>query len=152
MDQQAKPDPARAEPAKRVAIVACMDARLDLLAALGLEVGDAHVLRNAGGVITEDVIRSLAISQRRLGTDEVVVVHHTNCGMEKLDEEEFSAELEADTGERPGFEIGSFDDVDESVRESIARLRRSPFLPNRERITGYVYDVQTGRVRGVEAG
>ena len=127
-----------------------MDARVEPLVALGLDLGDAHVLRNAGGVVTDDVIRSLAISQRRLGTEEVVLVHHTDCGMGKLTDEEFTAELAEAAGEEPGFAIESFDDVDASVRRSIERLRESPFLPHRDRIRGYVYDVETGDLREVE--
>jgi carbonic anhydrase len=128
-----------------------MDVRLDPLPALGLELGDAHVLRNAGGVITDDVIRSLAISQRKLGTEEIALVHHTDCGMEKITDEEFGAELEVDAGESPPFAIESFDDVDESVRESMRRIRNSPFLLHREKVRGFVFDVETGRLDEVEA-
>lgn len=143
---------AEAKPARRLAIVACMDARLDVFAALGLGPGEAHVLRNAGGVVTEDTIRSLAISQRRLGTREVMLVHHTDCGMEKLDDDEFRAELREAAGVAPPFAIESFADVEADVRHSIARVRRSPFLPHRDLVRGFVYDVDTHRLREVEAG
>jgi carbonic anhydrase len=139
-----------ARPSKRLAVVACMDCRLDLLDALGLEIGEAHVLRNAGGVVTDDVIRSLAISQRRLGTREVTLIHHTDCGMEKLDEDELREELREAAGVAPPFEIGSFADLDADVRESILRVRRSEFLPHRDAVRGFVYDVATHRLREVE--
>ncbi|HEX4490910.1 MAG TPA: carbonic anhydrase [Acidimicrobiia bacterium] len=135
-------------PRRALAIVACMDSRMDLFALLGLEVGDAHVLRNGGGVITDDVIRSLAISQRKLGTKGIVLVHHTDCGMTKLRDDEFASELEAATGERPGFAIEAFQDADASVRESIARLQRSPFVVSDD-VAGFVFDVETGRIRPV---
>lgn len=141
-----------AAPALGLAIVACMDARLDVAAALGLEPGAAHVIRNAGGVVSDDVVRSLAISQRKLGTTEIVLVHHTRCGMATITDEEFSAELEADAGVAPPFPIEAFDDVDGSVRESIVRLRNSPFIPRRDRIRGFVYDVDTGLLREVDPG
>lgn len=144
--------PLPAAPARRVAIVACMDARLPPLDALGLALGDAHVIRNAGGIVTDDVIRSLAISQRKLGTTEIVLVHHTDCGMTSFTDAEFAAELEADAGEAPPFAIGAFADAAESVRESIRRLRRSPFLTSRDRIRGYVYDVESGDLAEVAPG
>jgi carbonic anhydrase len=137
------------EPSLRLAVVACMDSRLDVFAALGLAGGEAHVLRNAGGVVTDDVIRSLAISQRRLGTREIVLVHHTDCGMEKVTDDGFREELREATGMAPSFAIESFDDVDANVRQSIARLRNSPFLLHRDEIRGFVYDVDTGRLREV---
>ena len=137
------------EPQRQLAIVTCMDSRLDVFAALGLGPGEAHVLRNAGGVITDDVIRSLAISQRRLGTREVMLIHHTDCGMEKLTDEGFRVELEEATGIVPEFPIGAFRDVDEAVRESVLRVRRSPFVPHREAVRGFVYDVDTHRLREV---
>lgn len=136
-------------PARALAIVTCMDSRLNVFDALGLEVGDAHVLRNAGGVITDDMIRSLAISQRLLGTREVVLVHHTDCGMQRLSDDGFRAELQADTGVAPEFAIESFTDLDASVRRSILRVRRSVFLPHRDRVRGFVYDVDTHRLREV---
>ncbi len=147
------PTPAAdARPSRRVAVVACMDARLDVFAALGLSPGEAHVLRNAGGVVTDDVIRSLAISQRRLGTREVMLIHHTGCGMQTLDDEEFRSELESDAGVAPPFRIESFSDLDADVRESVLRVRRSPFLSHRDRVRGFVYDVESRRLREVEVG
>ncbi|HEX6229217.1 MAG TPA: carbonic anhydrase [Solirubrobacterales bacterium] len=137
-------------PSKRLAIVTCMDARLDVFAALGLGHGEAHVLRNAGGVITDDVIRSLAVSQRRLGTREVMLIHHTDCGMQKLSDDGFRAELQEATGVSPAFAIESFTDVEADVRQSILRVRRSPFLPHREVVRGFVYDVESHRMREVE--
>jgi carbonic anhydrase len=138
-------------PSRRLAIVTCMDSRLDVFAALGLRDGEAHVLRNAGGVITDDVIRSLAISQRRLGTREVMLVHHTDCGMQKLTDDGFRTELMETTGVAPAFAIESFADVDADVRQSILRVRRSAFLPHRGFVRGFVYDVDTHRLREVEA-
>lgn len=137
------------EPSRRLAIVTCMDSRLDVFAALGLGDGEAHVLRNAGGIVTDDTIRSLAISQRRLGTREVMLIHHTDCGMEKLTDEGFKVELEEATGIVPEFPIGAFSDVEEAVRESVLRVRRSPFVPHREAVRGFVYDVDTHRLREV---
>ncbi|HXV04759.1 MAG TPA: carbonic anhydrase [Solirubrobacterales bacterium] len=139
-------------PSRRLAIVACMDSRLDVFAALGLRGGEAHVLRNAGGVITDDVIRSLAISQRRLGTRETMLIHHTDCGMQKLTDDGFRAELREETGVAPAFAIESFDDPEADVRQSILRVRRSPFLAHRDVVRGFVYDVDTGYLREVEAG
>ena len=139
------------QPSLRLAVVACMDSRLDVFAALGLADGEAHVLRNAGGVITDDVVRSLAISQRRLGTEEIVLIHHTDCGMEKVTDDGFREELQDATGMAPSFAIESFTDVDANLRQSIARLRNSPFLLHRDRIRGFVYDVDTGRLREVAA-
>jgi carbonic anhydrase len=137
------------QPSRQLAIVTCMDSRLDVFAALGLGDGEAHVLRNAGGIVTDDTIRSLAISQRRLGTRQVMLIHHTDCGMEKLTDEGFRVELEEATGIVPEFPIGAFRDVDEAVRESILRVRRSPFVPHREAVRGFVYDVDTHRLREV---
>jgi len=139
-------------PSRRLAIVTCMDSRLDVFAALGLGDGEAHVLRNAGGVITDDVIRSLAISQRRLGTEAVMLVHHTDCGLEKITDDGFRAELHEAAGVSPSFAIESFSDVEADVRQSILRVRRSEFLPHRGQVRGFVYDVDTGRLREVEAG
>lgn len=138
------------EPSRRLAIVTCMDSRLDVFAALGLGDGEAHVLRNAGGVITDDVIRSLAISQRKLGTEAVMLVHHTDCGMQKIGDDGFRAELQEATGVAPSFAIESFPDVDADVRQSIRRVRRSPFLPHRNQVRGFVYDVDSHRLREVE--
>jgi carbonic anhydrase len=138
------------KPSRQLAIVTCMDSRLDVFAALGLGDGEAHVLRNAGGVITDDVIRSLAISQRRLGTREVMLIHHTDCGMQKVTDDGFRMELQETTGLAPAFAIESFTDVDEDVRQSILRVRHSPFLPHRDVVRGFVYDVDTHRLREIE--
>jgi carbonic anhydrase len=140
-------DPA---PRRAVAIVTCMDARIDVFAALGLGSGEAHILRNAGGVITDDVIRSLAVSQRRLGTREVMLIHHTNCGMQKITDDGFRAELEQAAGIAPAFAIESFSDVDANVRQSVLRVRRSPFLPHRDDVRGFVYDVDSHSLREIE--
>jgi carbonic anhydrase len=136
-------------PAKGIAIVACMDARLNPHAILGLELGDAHVIRNAGGVITDDEIRSLAISQHLLGTEEIMLIHHTDCGMLTFDDEQFAGKLEAEAGERPPWEARSFPDLDQDVRDSIRRIRESPFIPRKENVRGFVYDVKTGALREV---
>jgi carbonic anhydrase len=138
------------QPSRRLAIVTCMDSRLDVFAALGLGDGEAHVLRNAGGVVSDDVIRSLAISQRRLGTREVMLIHHTDCGMKKITDDGFRGELEEATGIAPEFPIEAFENVDESVRQSLDRVRRSPFIPHRDAVRGFVYDVDTHRLREVE--
>jgi carbonic anhydrase len=138
-------------PVLQLAIVACMDSRVDVFAALGLREGDAHVLRNAGGVVTDDVVRSLAISQRRLGTTRIMLVHHTDCGMLRLTDDGFRAELQESAGMAPSFAIESFTDVDADVRQSIVRIRRSPFLEHREDVRGFVYDPDTGRLREVQA-
>jgi carbonic anhydrase len=139
-------------PSRRLAIVTCMDSRLDVFAALGLGDGEAHVLRNAGGVVSDDVIRSLAISQRLLGTREVMLIHHTDCGMQKITDDGFRAELQEATGLAPGFAIESFTDVEANVRQSVQRVRLSPFLPHRDLVRGFVYDVDSHRLREVEAG
>jgi carbonic anhydrase len=136
-------------PTLNLAIVTCMDSRLDVFTALGLEHGQAHVLRNAGGVITDDVIRSLAISQRRLGTREVALIHHTDCGMQLITDDGFRSELQEATGMAPSFAIESFADVEADVRQSIARVRHSPFLLHREQVRGFVYDVETGLITEV---
>lgn len=136
-------------PALRLAVVACMDSRLDLFAALGLDLGEAHILRNAGGVVTDDVIRSLSISQRRLGTTEIMLIHHTDCGLQGMKEDEFRAELQRDTGLTPPFAIESFADVDADVRKSIMRIQHSPFIPHRDVIRGFVYETDTGHLREV---
>ena len=137
-------------PSKRLAIVTCMDSRLDVFAALGLGDGEAHVLRNAGGVITDDVIRSLAISQRKLGTREVMLIHHTDCGMQKVSDDGFRDELREATGVAPAFAIESFKDVDADVGQSVLRVRRSTFVPHRDAVRGFVYDVDSHRLREVE--
>ena len=136
-------------PARQVAIVACMDARLDPARALGLEEGDAHVIRNAGGVVTDDAIRSLALSQRLLGTKEIVLVHHTDCGMLTFSDDDVKAQIEADTGIRPPFALESFPDIDADVRQSMARIKASPFVPDKSGVRGFVYDVKTGKLREV---
>jgi carbonic anhydrase len=136
-------------PSRRLAVVTCMDSRLDVFAALGLRDGEAHVLRNAGGVITDDVIRSLAVSQRRLGTREVMLIHHTNCGMQTLTDDGFRAELQQATGIAPAWAIESFADLDADVRQSILRVRRSAFLPCGDLVRGFVYDVDTHRLREI---
>jgi carbonic anhydrase len=132
-----------------VAVVACMDGRLDVHGLLGLHIGDAHVIRNAGGVVTDDMIRSLAISQRVLATRSVVLVHHTDCGMLKLTDDGFRAAIHADTGIRPPWAIESFTDLDSDVRQSMARVQTSPFLPHRDGVRGFIYDVSTGALREV---
>jgi len=137
------------EPARRLAIVACMDSRLDMFSALGLVEGEAHILRNAGGVVTDDVIRSLAVSQRRLGTRSVMLLHHTDCGLLKITDDGFRAELQQATGVAPAFAIETFTDVEADVRQSILRVRNSPFVAHRDDVRGFVYDVDTGRVREV---
>ena len=136
-------------PAKRVAVVACMDARLDPYGLLGLREGDAHVIRNAGGVITQDALRSLAISQRLLGTREVVLLHHTDCGMLTFTDDAFRAQIEADTGVTPAWAAEAFTDLDEDVRRSIGRIRAETAVPVRDAVRGFVYDVRTGELREV---
>lgn len=137
------------QPSRRLAVVTCMDSRIDVFAALGLGNGEAHVLRNAGGVISDDMIRSLAISQRKLGTREVMLIHHSNCGMEMISDDGFSTELQEETGLAPDFPIESFADVESDVRRSIERVRHSPFLPHRDDVRGFVYDVNDGRLREI---
>jgi carbonic anhydrase len=136
-------------PAKKIAIVACMDARLNPYPILGLELGDAHVIRNAGGVITDDEIRSLAISQNLLGTEEIMLIHHTDCGMLTFNDEEFADKLEAEVGKRPDWNACAFPDLDQDVRNSIARIKESPFIPHKESVRGFVYDVESGALREV---
>ncbi len=136
-------------PARKVAIVACMDARLLPERLLGLEEGDAHVIRNAGGVVTDDEIRSLAISQRLLGTEEIILIHHTDCGMLTFTDDEFRRSVQDDTGIKPEWAVETFSDLDEDVRQSIARIKASPFIPRKNSIHGFVYEVETGRLRKV---
>jgi carbonic anhydrase len=136
-------------PAKKVAVVACMDARLVLSRVLGLDEGDAHVIRNAGGVITDDEIRSLAISQHLLGTEEIILIHHTDCGMLTFTDEQFKAQLEEATGERPRWESGAFSDLEGDVRQSVERVSSSPFIARKDSIRGFVYEVESGRLREV---
>ncbi len=136
-------------PARQLAIVTCMDSRLDVFAALGLKDGEAHIMRNAGGVITDDVIRSLAVSQRKLGTREIMLIHHDDCGMQTLTDDGFRAELQEATGMAPAFAIESFTDVEADVRQSVLRVRRSEFIPHRDQVRGFVYDVDTHALREV---
>jgi carbonic anhydrase len=136
-------------PSRNLAVVACMDARLDVYALLGLGAGEAHVIRNAGGVVSEDVIRSLAISQRLLGTREVILVHHTDCGMLTFTDDQLKADIEAETGVRPHFALEAFADLERDVRQSIARLKASPFVPNKDSVRGFVYDVRSGALKEV---
>ena len=136
-------------PGKQVAVVACMDARLDPARVLGLEEGDAHVIRNAGGVVTDDVIRSLTISQRLLGTEEIILIHHTDCGMLTFRDDEVKAAIATETGIRPPFGLEAFPDVDADVQQSIARIKASPFVPTTDQVRGFVYEVETGRLREI---
>jgi carbonic anhydrase len=138
-------------PAKGTAVVACMDARLNVYGVLGLSEGDSHVIRNAGGVVTDDVIRSLTISQRLLGTTEIVLIHHTGCGMLTFHDDDVKAQIEADTGIRPSFALEAFPELDDDVRQSIARIKASPFVPHKDSIRGFVYEVETGKLREVKA-
>ena len=136
-------------PSRNLAVVACMDARLNVYALLGLGAGEAHVIRNAGGVVSEDVVRSLAISQRLLGTREVILVHHTDCGMLTFTDDQLKADIEADTGVRPHFALEAFSDLERDIRQSIARIKASPFVPNKDAVRGFVYDVRSGALQEV---
>jgi carbonic anhydrase len=136
-------------PGRRIAIVACMDARLDPSGLLGLQEGDAHVIRNAGGVITDDEIRSLAISQRLLGTEEIMLIHHTDCGMLTFTDDDFRRSIQDETGIKPEWAAEAFPDVDEDVRQSLARVKASPFIPKKDSLRGFVYEVESGRLREV---
>jgi carbonic anhydrase len=136
-------------PAKKVAVVACMDARLNPYGLLGLSEGDAHVIRNAGGVITDDEIRSLAISQRLLATEEIMLIHHTDCGMLTFSDDAFRQQVLEDTGVKPEWAAEAFSDLDGDVRQSIARIKASPFIPRKDNVRGFVYEVETGRLREV---
>ena len=136
-------------PAKKVAVLACMDARLDPNGALGLQEGDAHVLRNAGGVVTDDEIRSLAISQRLLGTEEIILIHHTDCGMLTFTDDAFKQSIQEETGIKPQWAAESFSDLDADVRQSVARIKASPFIPKTDAVRGFVYEVETGKLREV---
>ncbi len=137
-------------PGKRIAVVACMDARLNPYGLLGLNEGDAHVIRNAGGVITDDEIRSLSISQRLLGTEEIILIHHTDCGMLTFSDDEFRRQVQADTGIKPEWAAEAFDDLEEDVRQSIARIRNSPFIPRKDSVRGFIYDVRSGKLAEVK--
>lgn len=138
-------------PAKHIAVLACMDARLNVYGALGLNEGEAHVIRNAGGVVTEDEIRSLAISQRLLGTKEIVLIHHTDCGMVTFTDADFKASIEAETGIRPAWAAEAFTDAAEDVKQSIHRILASPFIPHKDSVRGFVFDVATGKLNEVAA-
>ena len=137
-------------PAKHTAVVACMDARLNPYGVLGLSEGDSHVIRNAGGVVTDDVIRSLTISQRLLGTNEIILIHHTDCGMLTFTDDSFKADIQSDTGIKPHWSPEAFSDLEDDVRQSIARIRTSPFVPNRDAVRGFVFDVATGKLTEVK--
>ena len=136
-------------PGRKLAVVACMDARLNVYGALGLQEGDAHVIRNAGGVVSDDVIRSLAISQRLLGTEEIILIHHTDCGMLTFTDDEFRHQVQQDTGVKPEWAAEAFADLAEDVRQSMARIKHSPFIPRKEQVRGFIYDVETGRLSEV---
>jgi carbonic anhydrase len=137
------------QPSKHIAVVACMDARMSIAPMLGMRDGEAHVLRNAGGVVTDDMVRSLAISQRLLGTREIMLIHHTDCGMQTTTEDGFKRAVEAETGIRPPWAVESFGDAEQDVRQSIARLMASPFIPHKDAIRGFVFDVDTGKLNEV---
>jgi len=136
-------------PARKLAVLACMDARLDPNKLLGLKDGDAHVIRNAGGVVSDDAVRSLALSQHLMGTEQIVLIHHTDCGLLNITDDEFAAKLEAETGTKPDWRAHAFDDLEQNLRTSIATLEQSPFVPHTDKITGYVYEIETGRLREV---
>jgi carbonic anhydrase len=136
-------------PARKVAILACMDARLNPYGILGLQEGDAHVIRNAGGVVTDDEIRSLAISQRLLATEEIILIHHTDCGMLTFTDDAFKADIQAETGIKPEWAAEAFPDLDDDVRQSIARIKASPFIPRKDSVRCFVYEVETGKLREV---
>jgi carbonic anhydrase len=136
-------------PARKIAILACMDARLNPYGLLGLQEGDAHIIRNAGGVVTDDGIRSLAISQRLLGTEEIILIHHTDCGMRTFTDDAFKRSIQDETGIKPEWAAEAFDDLDEDVRQSLARIKASPFIPRKESVRGFVYEVESGRLREV---
>jgi carbonic anhydrase len=140
---------ASGRPSRHVVVVACMDSRLDVGELLGLGNGEAHVIRNAGGVITDDMIRSLSISQRLLGTTEIILIHHTDCGLAKTTEDEFKAAIEAETGIRPPWAVEAFTDAAGDVRQSIGRIKASPFIPHKDAVRGFVFDVATGRLKEV---
>jgi carbonic anhydrase len=136
-------------PASHVAVVACMDARLNVYGILGLKEGEAHVIRNAGGVVTDDEVRSLAISQRLLGTTEIILIHHTDCGMLTFTDDAFKRAIQDETGIKPEWAVEAFTDLDEDVRQSIARIKASPFIPHKDEIRGFVFDVATGKLNEV---
>jgi carbonic anhydrase len=136
-------------PGSKLAVLACMDARLNVYGILGLNEGEAHVIRNAGGVVTDDEIRSLAISQRLLGTKEIILIHHTDCGMLTFTDDQFKQSIQEETGLKPEWAVEAFSDLDEDVRQSIARIKASPFIPHKDAVRGFVYEVETGRLREV---
>jgi carbonic anhydrase len=136
-------------PARKIAVLACMDARLNPYALLGLQEGDAHIIRNAGGVVTDDEIRSLSISQRLLGTEEIILIHHTDCGMLTFTDDAFKRSLQDEVGIKPEWAAEAFDDIDEDVRQSLARINASPFIPRKDSVRGFVYEVETGHLREV---
>jgi carbonic anhydrase len=138
-------------PARKVAVLACMDARLNPYGLLGLAEGDAHVIRNAGGVVTDDEIRSLAISQRLLGTEEIILIHHTDCGMLTFSDDQFHRAIQDDVGIKPAWAVETFSDLDEDVRQSIGRIQASPFIPHKDNVRGFIYDVHDGSLREVHA-
>ncbi|MEI6364257.1 MAG: carbonic anhydrase [Actinomycetes bacterium] len=137
-------------PSRNIAVVACMDARLDVYGILGLGQGESHVIRNAGGVVTDDEIRSLAISQRLLGTKEIILIHHTDCGMLTFTDDDFKAGIQAETGIKPEWAAEAFPDLDEDVRQSIKRIKNSPFIPHTDAVRGFVFDVATGKLNEVK--
>jgi carbonic anhydrase len=136
-------------PARKIAVLACMDARLNPYGLLGLQEGDAHIIRNAGGVVTDDEIRSLSISQRLLGTEEIVLIHHTDCGMLTFTDDAFKRSIQDEVGIKPEWAAEAFDDLDEDVRQSLARIKASPFIPHKDSVRGFVYEVESGRLREV---
>lgn len=138
-------------PSRNIAVLACMDARLDVYGALGLGQGESHVIRNAGGVVTSDEIRSLAISQRLLGTKEIILIHHTDCGMLTFTDDEFKAGIQDETGQKPEWAAEAFSDLDADVRQSMTRIKNSPYIPHRDQVRGFVFDVATGLLREVTA-
>ena len=144
-------DPISGRPSRHVAVVACMDARLNVYGILGLKEGEAHVIRNAGGVVTDDEIRSLAISQRLLGTTEIILIHHTDCGMLTFTDDAFKRSIQDETGIKPEWAAEAFTDLDEDVRQSIARIKASPFIPHKDAVRGFVFDVATGKLNEVVA-
>lgn len=137
------------EPSRKLAVLTCMDSRIDVFAVLGLQLGEAHVLRNAGGIVTDDVLRSLLLSQYLLGTESVMLIHHTGCGLLRFRDAELAAAVERDTGVRPQMPLGAITDLDESVRTSMARIRDAGFLPHRDAVSGFVYELETGLLREV---
>jgi carbonic anhydrase len=148
---QTFPGPREKSPRLRLAVIECMDSRLDTFAALGLQVGDAHIIRNAGGLITDDVLRSLALSQRAMGTDQVVIMHHTDCGMHAFDDAAFRAQLAAESGREPTWDVPGFTDIEAKVRESITQVRECGWIPNRDQVRGFVFDVRTAKITEISA-